>query len=322
MGKVRRGGRRKRKSADAATTPDAAAGDGAGDGAKPRWGPFASIDAYISRFAQPSNGAMALELAGIVCGNTYLLWCVWRGDLPTVGIVLLVVAESVLLALVAAVQLHFIPVAEQAEPEETELAMRIYWWMGLVVIFGGAYFLWADFLDELDELEAFLSSFAPWRESGLHVALGIGLLFALAGVVADHLHYRRTGPPFISSVQVEATARRMTFGYGIFLMAIPIFGMVMLAIWVVPRLIKNRDSDKWNFIGGLSIIAVFYASCLAVGGLIETGPVGWAGMYLWSKATIECGFVALPFVAARKRAAMKATDARKAKKAKGAIKAA
>jgi hypothetical protein len=290
---------KRRRAAQAAR---AAAGEEPLDVArKRRRDPRAELDAFIARFPQPSPVALALSLAAVVLGNAYLLWRVWRGELGMSGIVVLVLAEGVLLSLLAFAQHRFVPPAQRLarECDHFGLPQRAIGWIAFVIGVGGAYAVWAAFLGETAQLRAFASSLHPWRAAGLHIALGATAFFALAGLVADHRHYRRAGPPFVSSVDLEATARRITFGYGALVLAIPLVGSVMLALHGIPRLLRGRDSKAWQLVGGLSVIAVFFGAFHALAFAVDSGRTGWASVYLAGKAIVESLFVLLPVLARR-----------------------
>jgi len=272
----------------------------AGD-TQPRKGRRAELDAYIARFPRPSPAALVLSLASVVIGNGYLLWRVWQGELRMSGIVLLVLAEAVILSIVAAAQRSFVPAAHRMKSDGAHygLPAKVISWIGFIIGIGGAYAMWAYLLKEWEAVVGYFSSWQPWRESGLHIALAVTLLFAVFGLVADHVHYRRAGPPLVSSVQLESTARRITFAYGAIVIAVPMFGTLAFALWAIPRLIGKRDTKAWNFIGGMAVIAVFFATFFGLARLVDSGVFGWALVYLWGKTLVEGLFVALPVLAKR-----------------------
>jgi hypothetical protein len=264
----------------------------------------AEFDAFVARFPRPSRSALVISLGNVVCGNTYLLWCVSKGELRFIGIVLLVLIEGFLLSLIVLAQRAGVPPERRMERayEHVTLPTKAISWIAFMVAMGGAYLFWAFQLEETTILLGFLTSLDPWRAFGMDVALGVTLLFALFGFLADQTHYRRVGPPLVSSVEIDANARRIVFAYGAIVIAIPLIGTLVAAIWVIKRLIGSRDTQLWNFVGGISVLAVFFITAHAVAGAAASGPLGLAAIYLWGKTLVEGLFLMLPVLAEQTKA--------------------
>jgi hypothetical protein len=259
------------------------------------------LDAFIKRFPQPSRAALGFTLAGVLIGNGYLLWQIVQGVLPLSGLVLLVLAEAVLLSLLTGAHRQFVPAEQRMADSHMHYGLpdTITTWAAALIGVGGFYAVWALVLNETEVLRLYLSSVAPWKNSGLHVALGITLLFAMGGMVADQLHFRRAGPPFVSSVQLEAATRRTTLLYGVIVVAIPTIGGTLLAIRGASRLIGKRDSESAHLLGGLIVIGTFFGIAYALTSAMRQGPLGWAAVYLLGKLMVEMLFALMPVLAQR-----------------------
>jgi hypothetical protein len=259
----------------------------------------AELRALIARFPLPGPTALAINLACIVFANGYLLWRVWHGDLSLTGLILLIVAEGLLLTMLEAAQRATVPAEHRMryEVESISLPGRIVSWTGAVIGIGGAYLLWIVLMQETELLLAFATRLAPWRSSGLDIALGITVLFALAGLLADRSHYRRRGPPLVSTVSLEAMSRRITFVYGALVFAIPLVALLALAIGLIKRAVGERDGTTANFLGGLAVIAAFISIFFLLARSIDSGPRGWVAVYLLGKLIVESLFALLPLLA-------------------------
>lgn len=145
-----------------------------------------------------------------------------------------------------------------------------------------------------------------WRSSGLDLALGMTLVFAITGLFADQEHYRRGGPPLVSSVSLEAMSRRITFADGAVVIAIPLFGLLALTTWLIFKAVGKRNGDHWNLVGGIAVIAAFFAVFAALAPVASSGPRGRAGMYLLCRVFVESLFTVLPLLG--KRAAGDGSD--------------
>ena len=259
------------------------------------------LAAFIARFPQPGRLALAFHLACVVIGNAYLLWLVWQDRLSLTGVVLLVLVEGLLLTMLEVLQRVRLPPAHRLAADYAHYGMPQKFLSGLGLVFGigGAYALWVVVLDETSVLASFFSSLDAWRAAGLPLALGITMCFAIVGLVADHYHYRRAGPPLVSSVAMEATARRMTFIYGAIVIALPMIALVALITWAVRRYGKRRDDPLWNFIGGIAVLAAFFSGFAILASTAGSGPHGWAAIYLLGKVLVEALFVLMPMLARR-----------------------
>lgn len=260
------------------------------------------LKAFIERFPDPGRLAIGLQLAGLLLGNGYLLWRIWRGDLPLSGLVLLVLVEGVALSLLAAAQQARIPADHRLRTgyEHYGLPDKVVTWTAFVFAIGGAYLLWAFVLGETQTLLGFLTGIAPWRESGLDIAIALTLAFAASGIAADRAHYQRRGAPFVSSVDIEATTRRLTFAYGAMVIAVPLIAILALAVRGIAEVVGGREDKRWAVAGMLAFVAVFYGSFHALAATADSGPRGWATVYLLGKFIIEALFALLPLLAARK----------------------
>lgn len=269
------------------------------------------LAAFIERFPDPGPLAIALQLAGLLLGNGYLLWRIWRGELPLTGLVLLVLVEGVALSLLAAAQQARIPAGHRLRTgyEHYGLPDKVVTWTAFVFAIGGAYLLWAFLLGETGTLLGFLTSLAPWRESGLDIAIALTLGFAAANVAADRAHYQRRGAPFISSVEIEATTRRVTFAYGAMVIAVPLIAILALSVRGIAEVVGGREDKRWAVAGMAAFLAVFYGSFHALAAAADSGPRGWATVYLLGKVIIEALFALLPVLAARKARAAAAAAA-------------
>ncbi|MBK9658163.1 MAG: hypothetical protein IPO66_23285 [Rhodanobacteraceae bacterium] len=255
----------------------------------------AELRALLRRFPKPGKISLAVNLACILLGNVYLMWLIWHGQLSLTGLVLLVLTEGVLLSILEVWQRSRVPAAHRMkyEFENITLPQALGSLIGFVVGVGGAYFMWIYLMHEVDVLVAFCTTLGAWRSSGLDLALGMTLLFAISGLFADQEHYRRSGPPLVSSVSLEAMSRRITFAYGAVVIAIPVFGLFALATWLIVKAVGKREGDHWNLVGGIAVIAAFFAIFAVVAPVASSGPHGWAGVYLLGKVIVESLFASL-----------------------------
>lgn len=262
------------------------------------------LGAYLHRFPKPGSAALAFSLASIVLGNGYLLWQISQGHLGVSGLILVILIEGVLLSLIEAAQREFVPpehrLAYDQKPET--LPQKVLVWTAFVVAMASAYGLWIHINGDTPSLLAHLTTLDTWHQSGLHVAIGITLLFAVAGLVADHRHYRRAGPPLVSSVAMEAMARRLTFVYGAMVFVIPLVGLLGLTIWGIVRVFRHR-SERWNLLGGLAVIAACFGIFAGLARLSDSGPLGWCFVYLLGKVIVESLFALMPLLAEKRLAA-------------------
>ena len=261
------------------------------------------LKALIDRFPVPGRGALTFTLACIVLGNGYVLWQIWQGDLSLSGLILLVLSEGILLSVLEAMQRARIPQSHRMryEIENLSLPQKAISWIAFVFSIGGAYALWIWLLKETDVFITLVTTWQAWRDSGLDVALGITLAFAVAGMFADHRHYQRAGPPLVSTVSMEAMTRRITFGYGAIVIAIPLFGLFALATLGIRRAFRDLG-EQWNFIGGVTVLAAYFGIFFLLAHTVDSGPRGWACVYLLGKIFVESLFALLPLLARRAQA--------------------
>lgn len=260
------------------------------------------LGAFVGRFPQPGPWALGFTFASILSGNGYLAWQIAQGDLRFTGIVLLVLVEAAVLSLLGAIGRSAIPREHRLATgyEHFGVADKAVSWIGLIVGVGGAYALLAFVLGETDTFTRLLRSASAWTDAGLHVVIVITVAMGIAGLAADRAHYRRTGPPYVSSVELESSARRVMFAYGAIVVAIPMMAAFALAAWAIPRLIGDRDTQGWNFIGGVAVIGSFFGAFFALTLAFESGPKGWAAVFLLNKVLVEGLFAVLPVLARRK----------------------
>lgn len=259
------------------------------------------LGAYLHRFPNPGGASLAFSVASVVLGNGYALWLVLQGRLGVAGIVLLVLVEGVLLSLIETAQREFVPPDHRMAYDQKPgtLPERVMVWTAFVFAMAGAYGLWIHINGDTATLIAHLTTLEAWQQSGLQVPIGITLLFAVAGLVADHRHYRRAGPPLVSSVSMEAMSRRMTFVYGAMVFVIPLFGLFALAFVGIMSVFR-RLSERWNLVGGLCLFAAFgliFFGVTRIGGL---GPLGWCFVYLLGKVIVETLFALMPLLAEKR----------------------
>lgn len=259
------------------------------------------LGAYLHRFPKPGGAALAFSLASIVLGNGYLLWLVSQGHLGVSGLILLILIEGVLLSLIETAQREFVPPAHRMAYDQKPgtLPEKVLVWTAFVIAMAGAYGLWIHLNGDTHNLLAHLTTLEAWQDSGLHVAIGITLLFAVAGLFADHRHYRRAGPPLVSSVAMEAMSRRMIFIYGAMVFVIPLFGLLGLAIWGIVKILRHR-SDRWNLPGGLAILAALGLIFFGLTHLSARGPLGWCFIYLLGKVIVETLFALMPLLSEKR----------------------
>lgn len=259
------------------------------------------LGAYLHRFPKPGGAALAYSVACIALGNAYLLWLVAQGRLGVSGLILLILIEGVLLSLIETAQREFVPPEHRLayDQQPGTLSEKVLVWTAFVIAMAGAYGLWIHINGDTHSLLAHLTTLEAWQDSGLHVAIGITLLFAVAGLFADHRHYRRAGPPLVSSVSMEATARRMIFIYGAMVFVIPLFGLIGLTIWGMVRLLRPR-SGRWNLVGGAAVLAACVAIFFGLARLSDTGPLGWCFVYLLGKVFVETLFALMPLLAEKR----------------------
>jgi hypothetical protein len=244
---------------------------------------------------------LAYSVACVVLGNAYLLWLVAQGRLGVSGLILLILIEGVLLSLIETAQREFVPPAHRLayDQQPGTLSEKVLVWTAFVIAMAGAYGLWIHINGDTHSLLALLTTLEAWQDSGLHVAIGITLLFAVAGLFADHRHYRRAGPPLVSSVAMEAMARRMIFIYGAMVFVIPLVGLLGLAIWGIVKILRHR-SDRWNLPGGLAILTTLGLIFFGLTHLSATGPLSWCFVYLLGKVFVETLFALMPLLAEKR----------------------
>ncbi len=256
------------------------------------------LGAYLHRFPKPGGASLAFSLASIVLGNGYLLWLISQERLGVSALILMILLEGVLLSLIETAQREFVPPEHRLAYDQKPgtLPQKVLVWTAFVVAMAGAYGLWIHINGDTPSLLAHLTTLEAWQQSGLHVAIGITLLFALVGLVADHRHYRRAGPPLVSSVAMEAMSRRLTFVYGAMVFVIPLVGLLGLTIWGIVRVFRHR-SERWNLLGGLTVIAACFGIFAGLARLSDSGPLGWCFVYLLGKVIVESLFALMPLLA-------------------------
>jgi hypothetical protein len=267
--------------------------------------PITELDAYVQRFPVPSRVALGFNLLATLLGNLYLLWLMWHGELSLTRTILLIFAECILLSVLEAMQRSFVPESHRMKyaVETSTVPQKLVSWIGCIVGVGGAYLFWIYKTNEVDTLIAFCTSYKVWRESGLDVALGITLGFAVTGLWADYKHYRVVGPPLMSSVSLEAMARRIVFIYGALVFAIPFVFTLGIAIFGILRIVGERKDKRWHMIGGIAIVGAFFAISAALASAIDSGSHGLTSVYLLGKVLVEVLFVLMPVLASRHKAA-------------------
>lgn len=266
-----------------------------------RKGGRSDILAYIDRYPDLGPAAIAVTLASVLLGNAWLWWLSWRGALTPSGIVLLIFVEAVLLSLISSAQRASVPLKHRMKKERVKASKMLISWIAAVVGIGGAYVMWAVVLGETDTAIRLLTSPDAWMQYGLHIALGITLLFTVIGLLADHRHYLRAGPPLVSSVDMEATARRVTLIYGALVFAIPMIGLLALAFWVLMRLTSKLEGNLHAAVFGLGLLGAFIGAFFLPARLVDDGPHGWAAVYLLGKAIVEGLFAMMPVLARKTR---------------------
>lgn len=266
-----------------------------------RKGGRSDILAYIDRFPNPGPVAVAVTLASVLLGNAWLWWLSWSGVLSLSGIVLLILVEALLLSLISSAQRASVPPKHRMKKERVKASKMLISWIAAVVGIGGAYVMWALILGETDTAIRLLTSPEAWMQNGLHIALGITLLFTVTGLFADHHHYLRAGPPLVSSVDMEDTARRVTLIYGAVVIAIPMIGLLALAFWGLRRLTSKLEGNLHAAVFGLGLLGAFIGSFFLLARLVDNGPHGWAAVYLLGKAIVEGLFALMPVLARKTR---------------------
>ena len=259
-----------------------------------------AMQAFAARFAGVGRTAMGLHIAGVVLGNAWLFWLFSQQRLTVAALVLLLAAETAALTLLAELQRARVPPAHRTAREGARsLGELLGTGVAALIALGGAYGLWIWLAKDVATLRALLESTAAWHDTGLDLALGLSLAFALLAAIADHVHYRRHGPPLVSTLDLEATSRRIVLLYGAIPMALPmvaaVAGMSQLWRWVLAR----WPFEHGKLLAGMTTVGTWFAMFWVLVLAIEHGPLGWALVFLLGKMAVEVVFAALPFLVRR-----------------------
>jgi hypothetical protein len=254
---------------------------------------------YLRRF--PAQGALGISasFASVVVANAIVLHFVLEGRLRAPHLIALVMAETVLLTAIAWLQHRFVPRRDWSE-QPKPLRERLFVFGFLLAWLAGAYGITLAVLDGIPDFVALLRSRSAWSEAGLQWPLLVTLLLGLAHAFADHLHYRRHGAPFLSTVSHDAIARYLTLIFGGIPFAMPFFVVVIGGFKAVEFVLRRaRVAPGQSTLGALGMIAIAYSGFALVSLLIGGGVTGWAIGYLLAKLIAELMVAAIPLVMAK-----------------------
>ena len=254
--------------------------------------------AYLKRFPAQGIAGVAVNLLLVLATNAAVFWLLMDGRLRSAHLVALVALEAVLMILVVQVSIARVPDAHLDEPRKPwrerapVLAFAAVWLLcayglTLVMIDG-----WRDAFELLRSADA-------WLDAGLHWPLALTLVTAIVHVAQDHAHYRRHGPPFISTVAHDALARWLTLLLGAIPFAMPFFAVVMGGIKGIEYLLKRaKIAPGQSVLGTLAVLGVAGLGFALVSALISNGVAGWAIGYVLAKLIAEAAVACVPLVMA------------------------
>lgn len=265
--------------------------------------------AFLARFPRPSTASSVITLVSIVLGNAYLYHQLIQGALPVTGLFLLVLVETVLLGLMAWLQLARIPPGDRPEPAHRfdHAGQAIGMWTVAIVAFGGAYVMWISMVGEIPILLGYLHGLQPWVDSGIPVALAITVGMGVAAALSDERHYRRSRGAYVSSLAIESSGRRVLMGLGVMQVALPLvalcYGLVAAARWVARQpWVQALGELRFAWLGGAALLVLFGTFTL-LAQAVDSGRLGLAGVYLLNKVIAESLFALLPMLAHHQHAA-------------------
>lgn len=257
--------------------------------------------AIESRYPLSSPLDLVRQFAVLALGNLVTARLVVRGELRPWELVFLVALEALVLSLIAAIQVRFVPASARLEKPQP-LAQRIpvllfgLVWLGFVYgIILGAY---------VGDLKPLLAAARdPWtalRTSPVRWPFAIALLGAFADAIADWRHWRARGGPFLSTPGFNAGARWLT----LFLGGIPFFVPIAGIGWAIATMVQRLERRKSGAAGSMGLQALLIPLLAlgvfgTMGWLIHAGVLGWAIGYCSAKVASEALILFLPLIANR-----------------------
>ena len=253
---------------------------------------------YLRRFPSQSRATVVLNLALVLAGNAIVLWLLVSGRLRGAHLIALLIAETVLLIVVAWIQQRMVPRRdwlEQPKPWRETVPVIAF----VLVWLGGAYGITLALIDGYGDFLPLFHSLRAWRAAGLHWPLLATLVLALTHAVDDWRYYRARGGPFLSSVAFDAMARYLTLILGGIPFVMPFFVLVIggfKGVEYVAR--KARSAPQQSFMAGAAMLAVMYGSFALIGLLISNDVAGWAIGFVFAKLIAEILIACIPLVMA------------------------
>ena len=254
---------------------------------------------YLRRFPEQGFFGTATSFASVLAGNAVVLHFVLDGRLRAAHLIALVMAETLVLTVIAWAQHRFVPRRDWSE-QPKPLRERVGVFAFLLVWLAGAYGITLVMLGGVADFAALLRSSDAWTEAGLQWPLLVTLVLGLAHALGDDAHYRRHGGPFLSTVAHDSIARYLTLIFGGIPFAMPFFVVVIGGFKAIEFLMRRaRVAPGQSVLGALAMIAVGYGGFALVGLLIANGVAGWAIGYILAKLAAELAVAAIPLVMAK-----------------------
>ncbi len=254
---------------------------------------------YLRRFPAQSVTAVASGIALVLSNNAVVLWLLLSGRMHSAHLIALVMAETVMLIVIASTQQRLVPIEDWLEKpkpwrEKGPLIGFVLVWIGF------AYGLTLAVLKAYPDVFALLRSVDAWTAAGLHWSLLCTFSLALTHAISDHVHYRRHGGPFLSSVSHDAMARYLTLLLGGVPFAMPFFTVVLGGVKGVEYIFRQaRIAPENSLLAAVAMLAVVAPSFTLISLLISKGVAGWAIGFVFAKLIAELGIACVPLVMAR-----------------------
>jgi hypothetical protein len=246
---------------------------------------------------------LGVDATTLLIANAVVIHYLIIGEMTPFELVVLVALEALLLSGIARTQRLLVPVEARIRPAGTgrsPIATLVFGIAWLLVTYLLVFWMFFDIGAEVAAALADPSLFL-WQPQ-IRWPLSITLAGAVVDALSDHLHFRKGGGHFVSTVEFNALARLLTLLLG----AIPFFvPLVVFAvgIFVLIKRIELRQMSAGVVPVPKALLAlVVLLGALAVGmaviisGLFAAGITGWAIGYVSAKLAGEALVVALPTI--------------------------
>lgn len=247
----------------------------------------AFFDAWRKRFPARGRAALVIDLVGIVIANGVIVGLLASGRLSTVGLMLLIATECLVLLVLGRVATAWVPREHWLEPPPA--LGHLVALLAFLAVWGGiVYGVALTMLEAWPEFIAFFRSLEPWIASGIVYALGISLLLALIDHAVDWQHYRRHGPPFVSGAGMHGAARMLTLILGGIPVAVPAFAALFGSYQTVEFVVRHgRASPRTAALAIAALVGGLSGLGILVWCLINLGVHPWAVGFLLGKISAE-----------------------------------